>query len=678
MLRQDKITPMTEFELTAKNSSNMKFKIISFLLPFLLLVIIELLLRLFNYGYNTSVIIEDKEFPGYCYLNPDLSKKYFTSEQLATSGNKDYFQKKKGDNTFRIFVLGESTALGFPYNHNGSISRMLKYQLERSYPNISFDVINCSMVGVNSYTVLDISKGLIDFQPDAVVIHMGHNEYYGALGVGSTNKLGRNRNIVYATIYLRQMRIFQALLKFREFIIKKISPAEPDKFKNRMERMADKNVLFNSELYQAGINQFEGNLAEILELYKKNKVPVFISSIISNEKDQMPFESQTLKLHENDVWYKLYVQALDHLKKAEKVKAYELLTKINEIDSTYATAQFFEGQLAYEQNKFVEAKRCFVNAKELDIVRFRAPEKINKTIEREAKKYQNYFVDVKNAFEKHSPHGIIGKELVLEHLHPNIDGYFLIAESFFQAINKSNLIKSGYEEQPVEKIRAQYPITSVDSIRGLYEVYMLKESWPFNEKIPDSISSKGSYPEQIAGGLSVKQLLWNQAMAMLEEYYIKNNDKAGQLRVNEALALEFCFDSQFPLKAGKLSDEINDYERAAFYYKKAFLLSPNFENAKKAFLAYLKFDKPENSLIFIDYAISNNASNYDMNAFKQGVLKIIDLQKAMSANPDNTKIFEEIALTYQALGNEVGTKKYLALIKKEPFLKDPHYLSQPK
>lgn len=645
-----------------KGTKKNKFIFISILLPFILLTLIELGLRIFQYGYQTNVILEDKEFPGFCYLNPDLSKKYFTTEQLATSGNKDYFKKIKDQQTFRIFVLGESSALGFPYNHNGSISRMLKYRLERSYPEKSFDVINCAMVGVNSYTVLDIAKGIVKYQPDAIVIYTGHNEYYGALGVASTNKLGRNRNLVNFTIWLRQFKVFQAQMKFRERIVKFTNP-DPAKFRNRMERMAGKNVPYNSELYYAGIKQFEDNLDEMLQLFSKYNIPVFLGNIISNEKDQMPFESQSAVPHKNDDWFKFYTSALDLLKKNQKEKAYNALQKVNSLDSTYATAQFFQAQLAFEQGKFAEAKQHFVNAKELDIIRFRAPEKINSIIEQFAKRYRNYFVDVRKAFEMKSPHGIIGKELVLEHLHPNIDGYFLIAESFFQSLNKSGLIRSEFQELPVEKIRQQYPITPVDSFRGLYEVYMLRESWPFNEKIPDSVTSKGSYIEQLAGGLSVKQFLWNQAIAMLEEYYVKNNDKAGQLKVNEAFALEFNYDPQFPKKAGKLCEETGDFERAVFNYRKTFQLEPSFENAKKTFLNYLRLDQPEKALPYIDYAISNNTGQYDMVAFKSLVLKVIDLEKKLQGSPNDKTLVQQIADAYQSLGNDTGSAKYQHLLK---------------
>jgi Tfp pilus assembly protein PilF len=40
---------------------------------------------------------------------------------MAPTGNSEPFKKIKDENTCRIFVLGESTTIGYPYFHNGSL-----------------------------------------------------------------------------------------------------------------------------------------------------------------------------------------------------------------------------------------------------------------------------------------------------------------------------------------------------------------------------------------------------------------------------------------------------------------------------------------------------------------------------------------------------------------------------
>src|SRR6185295_802377 len=96
------------------------FKVIGILLPFIILILIEGSLRIFHYGNNYSLFIEYKGDQNFLVLNPDASKKYFTNQAIATTGNEELFKKEKDVNTMRIFVLGESTTIGFPYFHNGS------------------------------------------------------------------------------------------------------------------------------------------------------------------------------------------------------------------------------------------------------------------------------------------------------------------------------------------------------------------------------------------------------------------------------------------------------------------------------------------------------------------------------------------------------------------------------
>src|ERR1700712_176963 len=172
------------------------FRIIAITSPFVLLIVFEMVLRLFHYGNNLDLFIESPSNAEYYIFNPAASKRYFTNQAIATSGNTEPFKKEKDNNTLRIFILGESTTIGYPYFHNGSFHRWLLYRLMQMYPDKNFEIINLSLTAVNSYTVLDFGRQLPKYQPDAVLIYTGHNEYYGALGIGSTGSVGSNRFLV--------------------------------------------------------------------------------------------------------------------------------------------------------------------------------------------------------------------------------------------------------------------------------------------------------------------------------------------------------------------------------------------------------------------------------------------------------------------------------------------------
>src|SRR5580704_8238412 len=187
------------------------FRAISVALAFFLLVVLEFSLRLFHYGYDTSLFVEAPGNKDYLIFNPDASKRYFTDQLNATAGNREPFRKVKEAGTLRIFVLGESTTIGYPYFHNGSFHRWLQYRLMRSFPDKKLEIVNLSLTAVNSYTVEGFAREAVHYEPDAVLIYAGHNEYYGALGVGSTNRLGGSPWLINTLLWLRQFRVVQLL-----------------------------------------------------------------------------------------------------------------------------------------------------------------------------------------------------------------------------------------------------------------------------------------------------------------------------------------------------------------------------------------------------------------------------------------------------------------------------------
>src|SRR4029078_13289681 len=129
--------------------------------------------------------------------------------QNATKGNTERFKKEKASGTFRAFVLGESTTIGYPYMHNGSFHRLLQYRLLHEYPSLNFEIVNVSLTAVNSYTVKEFAKAVANYSPDVVMIYTGHNESYGACGVGSTSKTASSPFLVNNMIYLREFRVMQ-------------------------------------------------------------------------------------------------------------------------------------------------------------------------------------------------------------------------------------------------------------------------------------------------------------------------------------------------------------------------------------------------------------------------------------------------------------------------------------
>ncbi|MEO8885807.1 MAG: hypothetical protein ABI367_07065 [Mucilaginibacter sp.] len=599
------------------------FKILAVMLPVIILLVTELMLRVFHYGQDTQLFIQDPDAPNYYVINKYASQRYFSDEGNATLGSIDPFLIIKPKNTVRIFVLGESTTAGYPYYHNGSFHKWLLYRLMHTYTNTHFEIVNVSLTAVNSYTVLDFGNQIVDYEPDAVLVYTGHNEYYGALGVGSTSHIANSRMLIKAVLTLRKLRLVQLIDNIIATFKKVLSGNVIDQRENLMKRMAaNQEIAFGSEQYNAGISQYQQNMDELCQLLCSKNIPLFLSTLVSNEKDQKPFISG--KQQDN------------------------------------ADLQFEQANKLYEARSYILARRHYIRAKEFDKLRFRAPEAMNETIIALAKKYANiHLVQAREIFIEHSSNGILGHETLLEHVHPNLYGYALLSEAFYQAIEKAGLLKTKPQKQmSFSELLTQMPVTQVDSLYGAYTIMMLESGWPFNKPIPKNFKRGMTISEQLAGALSVNRISWMDAMNQLFQYSMKSNDKKTALKAVEAVILEMPRNTIYKTYAGRISFDLGDYQNAVYYFKLAFDQEQIFENAQNLFLVLLKTDQPEKALVYIQTASRLHPQDTKLPILLSKVNEIIDLKAKLNTSPKDNVLHEQLSQDYHLVGADEAAAKY--------------------
>jgi len=707
--------------MNRKKNRTRLFKWISILLPFVLLFVIELCLRLFGYGNDLRLFIDDPANADYFILNPAASKKYFTNQANATTGNIEPFKKEKDVETMRIFVLGESTTIGYPYFHNGGFHRWLQYRLMHDYPDRNFEVINIALTAVNSYTVLGFAREVVDYQPDAVLIYTGHNEYYGALGVGSTDRIGGNRHIVDILLSLRKLRIVQWMTNTYEHVASLFRGHKGAR--TRMEVMvADEQIPYGSALYQRGIEQFRDNMQETLRLLDGRHIPTFISNLVSNEKDLMPFISVPADSVRYRAFSKNYAQGRAAYEVGDWAGANRYFKEAEAADSMYAQCNYYLGRLSLRQGDPGQAKAWFSRAEELDALRFRAPSLMNNIIPELAAQYKSvHLVDTRSAFEARSEYGIIGNELLLEHVHPNIHGYGLLSDAFYRAMKAAGMFAgpgvageaggrgavgaagvspgaagpmpgapSG--EMGLDRLLATMPVLEMDSLVGAYKIGRLKNSWPFNQAVSGGAAGSGSATDssaadfgrgadssaaaltglpglrggidslslqgRLAYGIVFEKLKWEDAMDTLYNYYSGVKDWVHAARVVEALVLEHPTEAALYDRAANIYGQLGDNDNAVFYFRRSFTIAPNFDKARSIFVLYLKMDRPAEALPFLDYAIRNNAGGLNLGPVKQYTQEIIQLQQAARKDGVTPALLNNIAAAYRAMGNKEGAALY--------------------
>jgi hypothetical protein len=163
-------------------------------------------------------------------------------------------------------------------------------------------------------------------------------------------------------------------------------------------------------------------------------------------------------------------------------------------------------------------------------------------------------VEVEASLLDHALHGIIGNELMLEHLHPNLYGYFLLADAYYQALLDSGI--PGPDAQTVSREQAwgALPVTAVDLQKAEYEIMRLTSDWPFRRTpAPPHYPDRNSEVEQLAYRLFTRGITWTDAAERLQSHYLEQGDALAAARVAVLLADTYPYDAQRQHQAAELA-----------------------------------------------------------------------------------------------------------------------------
>ncbi len=553
-----------------QGSKKVVFYTILVLLPIILLVIAEYALRSANFGKQTPLFIENPYFEGYWITNPNVITRYFPSPEFAPKVRLDtvVFKKDKPKDTFRIFIQGGSTAAGFPYGRWGSLQGMLEQRFKRLYPNKDIEIINTAMASVNSFTLLDFSDEIIEQKPDLVLIYAGHNEYLGVMGVGSAfaAKGGRAATLLY--LKLKNLKLYQFVEHIYYSFFQSSDSLTPSQDKRSvMAQIAkEKDIAYDSDLYHKGIEQFSGNMELLLSKYKQAGIPVMLSNLASNEQTQAPFD--TIK----DIDWQAYKTSLSATAAKQNIADLELQLKTQASSESY-----FKLALNYlNLNDYKAARQAFINAKDHDPLRFRAPSEFNKVTKKLASQFNFTFIDSESYFIKDSDTGIIGDKHMLEHLHPTARGYFILAEAFSEAIQASKLLNSKAQPYAREKAWLDIPLTKFDKMYGEYQISKLKSDYPFTSS-PQAYAPPSQ--DSIAGKAVHKRLQgnsdWLNFQNNLRIDYQNAGDHKEAAKIAATISNAMINQHQHAAVAGNLYLSQDDYELALYYYRRADRLLPS-------------------------------------------------------------------------------------------------------
>jgi tetratricopeptide (TPR) repeat protein len=344
------------------------------------LLLLEMALNLAGTGFTPKFFLRGED--GFLHANRHFGRLFFP-ERLVREGVAVRLADPKPAGTFRIFVLGESAAMGFPSPRFG-FPRVLEVMLREAFPGKNIEVVNVAMAGINSHAVRRIAQECAELQPDAFVIYMGNNDVVGPFGPGTvfggtTTSLAQAR----MAMALRTTKTGQLLDTWMD----KLGGRDKAKW-GGMGMFTNQRVPQDHAAMPAVYANFRSNLRDIL--HSTSGKPTVLCTVAVKLEDFPPLAGE----------------------EARRV--------------------YSEAEAAEERGDAAKADALFSQARDLDELRFRADSDINRIIREEKPQANVTLVDAEEIFTARSMSEKRG--LFWEHVHLDFPGNYLLARSVADAL----------------------------------------------------------------------------------------------------------------------------------------------------------------------------------------------------------------------------------------------------
>ncbi len=341
---------------------------------------------------------------------------------------------EKPENTYRIFVFGESAAMGWP-SYEYSFSRILEIMLQNKYPGARFEVYNAAYVALNSHALRRVATACAAFDPDLYILYVGNNEFGGPF---SANAIAANGDVPDADL----VQLFFAMTEFRVFQLlrtlhEQVFGAQPaDTFVISGEAIA------NLRITQPGVEKIYGNFAANLEAMCRTAHRAggrtLLATVGANLRHWSPKDSahyRELSPEQLAQWDQAFADGRNLQEQGKFREALAAHQIAFELDDTYAELRFRVAQCYWELGEYDQAREHFTAALDWDgFFWARSKTRHGQIIRETAARFASEdvtLVDVAGALAAVSPHGVVGGEFYPDSCHSNFEGSYFIAKALF-------------------------------------------------------------------------------------------------------------------------------------------------------------------------------------------------------------------------------------------------------
>ncbi|MGE5847606.1 MAG: hypothetical protein ACM34O_12830 [Ignavibacteria bacterium] len=357
-----------------------------FIILLILLIAGEIAYHFFPSDSDTY-FLQDKE-TGAVTFNTTRLKNIYKKYSDIPYNYFNQFKSQKSPGALRIFLIGEASLAGWPYSTTHSIGKLIETKVEKFAAGKNFEVITISFAGFNSFHAAEIIPQTLRFQPDLIILYLGHNEFYGYKG---SSAFGLSKLLTFNM--LENLLLNIGVRKSFKYDTK------TDDFELLQPLSSDEKFIYNfGNEYDNTLKNFNENIFRIAELCCKHKVELIFTDPADNIL-QPP----------------LGIYSISNQPGA---------------DIIYNSARM----ALHRDGNENEAEKLFRQSTELDAFRLRVPFGFSSDLRKIAENSSLTIADVKGAFSRFSPNHIPGDDLFADYIHPNLAGLDIIAAEYSRLI----------------------------------------------------------------------------------------------------------------------------------------------------------------------------------------------------------------------------------------------------
>jgi lysophospholipase L1-like esterase len=366
------------------------------------------------------------------------------------------FRAEKPAGGFRVFVIGESTAAGYPYPPAYAFGAWLERRLRASLPELPIEVVNAAVSGYSSRRALIALREIARYQPDLVIVYSGHNEwaegrYYSRLTEMDPRLFRLRERLVSTHLFSLLSHLLSRRRETAQEALARYAAGERQEFNEMFEvfsRRAEGSDYATPEQIAQRDELYRSNLEQIAQTAREAGARVLFLTLVQNFADWPPGASTHrpgLGESESAEWEARVAEGGRASAAGDCGAALGAWDRALAIDDEYALLHYRIGGCQRALGRWDLARAAYRRASDLDRVPHGAPTWFNDWIREIAEQSGALLVDAEAALAAASDHGLVGDDLINEFLHPNLLAHQRIAAAIAETLQGAGIPRPAAE-----------------------------------------------------------------------------------------------------------------------------------------------------------------------------------------------------------------------------------------